>query len=71
MLPPPESQASEETYAKFTADLKQRVVAMWEGLRNQRERTRPKVIGKHAIPYCLIRGLATEYSRSVKKFTRT
>ncbi len=33
MLPPPESQASEETYTKYTADLKQRVVAMWEGLR--------------------------------------
>ena len=32
MLPPPESQASEETYTKYTADLKQRVVAMWEEL---------------------------------------
>jgi long-chain acyl-CoA synthetase len=34
IFPPPESQASEETYAKFTADLKQRVVGMWEGMRN-------------------------------------
>ena len=33
MLPPPESQASEETYSKYTADLKQRVVEMWEELR--------------------------------------
>jgi long-chain acyl-CoA synthetase len=33
LQPPPESQASEETYAKFTANLKQRVVEMWEGLR--------------------------------------
>jgi long-chain acyl-CoA synthetase len=32
MLPPPESEASEETYAKFTAELKKRVVEMWEGL---------------------------------------
>jgi long-chain acyl-CoA synthetase len=34
LRPPSESQASEETYAKFTVDLKQRVVEMWEGLRN-------------------------------------
>jgi long-chain acyl-CoA synthetase len=31
--PPPESAASEETYEKMTADLKTRVVAMWEELR--------------------------------------
>ena len=33
ILPPPESAASEETYEKMTADLKSRVVTMWEGLR--------------------------------------
>ena len=35
MLPPPESQGSEETYAKLTAELKERVVGMWEEIRNQ------------------------------------
>jgi len=33
MMPPPEAQASEESYAKFTAELKARVVEMWEALR--------------------------------------
>jgi long-chain acyl-CoA synthetase len=33
MLPPPESHASEEAYAKLTTELKSRVVAMWEGVR--------------------------------------
>ncbi len=33
LQPPPEAQASEETYTKFTAELKARVVEMWEGLR--------------------------------------
>jgi len=33
MMPPPEAEASEEAYAKFTAELKARVVEMWEGLR--------------------------------------
>ena len=36
MLPPPESEASEEAYARLTAELKARVVAMWEELRNER-----------------------------------
>jgi long-chain acyl-CoA synthetase len=36
LQPPPESQASEEAYAKFTAELKNRVVAMWEELRGER-----------------------------------
>lgn len=36
MMPPPESKASEETYAKMTAELKSRVVDMWEGLRNDK-----------------------------------
>jgi long-chain acyl-CoA synthetase len=33
MLPPPESDASEEAYAKLTTELKSCVVEMWEGLR--------------------------------------
>jgi hypothetical protein len=33
MQPPPESEASEETYARYTAELKARVVEMWDGLR--------------------------------------
>ncbi len=33
MLPPPESEASEAAYEKLTADLKKRIVEMWEGLR--------------------------------------
>ncbi len=33
MMPPPEAEASEESYAKFTAELKARVVEMWEALR--------------------------------------
>ena len=35
ILPPPESQASEAAYEKLTAELKARVVEMWERLRNQ------------------------------------
>lgn len=33
IFPPPESQASEEAYEKLTAELKARVVAMWNELR--------------------------------------
>jgi long-chain acyl-CoA synthetase len=33
IYPPPESAASEETYAQLTAELKSRVVKMWEELR--------------------------------------
>ncbi len=33
--PPPESEASDEAYEKLTAELKARVVAMWEGLRKE------------------------------------
>ena len=33
ILPPAESDASEQAYEKLTADLKARVVEMWEGLR--------------------------------------
>jgi len=36
ILPPPESAASEEAYEKLTAELKSRVVAMWEVLRANR-----------------------------------
>jgi long-chain acyl-CoA synthetase len=32
MQPPPESEASDATYARFTAELKAKVVAMWEGI---------------------------------------
>lgn len=35
MQPPPESEASEQTYEKMTAGLKSTVVAMWENLRHQ------------------------------------
>ena len=35
ILPPPESEASEAAYEKLTADLKARVVAMWEELRHE------------------------------------
>ena len=33
IMPPPESEASEEVYEKLTAELKSRVVTMWERLR--------------------------------------
>lgn len=33
LLPPPESQASEEAYLRLTAELKESIVAMWEELR--------------------------------------
>ena len=35
ILPPPESEASEAAYEKLTAQLKERVVKMWEGLRKK------------------------------------
>ena len=35
MLPPPESQGSEEAYANMTAELKARVVGMWDEIRNR------------------------------------
>jgi long-chain acyl-CoA synthetase len=34
--PPPESAASEKTYEEFTAEVKAKIVAMWEGLRGVR-----------------------------------
>jgi long-chain acyl-CoA synthetase len=39
LQPPAESQASEEVYAKLTADLKARVVAMWEEMRDSKAET--------------------------------
>ena len=36
MMPPPEAEASEEAYAKFTRELKARVVGMWEELRQRK-----------------------------------
>jgi long-chain acyl-CoA synthetase len=35
ILPPPESEASEAAYEKLTAQLRERVVEMWEGLRRK------------------------------------
>ena len=35
ILPPPESAASEEAYEKLTAELKARIVGMWEKLREK------------------------------------
>jgi long-chain acyl-CoA synthetase len=34
LLPPPESQASEEAYTKLTSELKEKVVKMWEEMRD-------------------------------------
>jgi long-chain acyl-CoA synthetase len=39
MVPPPEAGASEEAYAKFTAELKAGVVEMWEGMREPKAGT--------------------------------
>jgi 1-acyl-sn-glycerol-3-phosphate acyltransferase len=36
LQPPPEAQASEETYAKYTAELKDRIVGMWNEMRGRR-----------------------------------
>jgi len=38
MMPPPETEASEETYAKMTAELKARIVDMWESSHGSSER---------------------------------
>jgi hypothetical protein len=35
IFPPPESQASEAAYEKLTAELRARVVEMWEELRRK------------------------------------
>ena len=35
IMPPPESSASEETYEQLTADLKAKIVVMWEKLRER------------------------------------
>ncbi len=35
IMPPPESEASEAAYEKLTADLKARIVAMWEKMRKE------------------------------------
>jgi long-chain acyl-CoA synthetase len=37
VMPPPESEASEEVYAKVTAEVKERIVAMWEELHGSAE----------------------------------
>jgi long-chain acyl-CoA synthetase len=38
MIPPPESQASEDAYGKFTAELKERVMEMWRGFEDTNKR---------------------------------
>ncbi len=38
IIPPPESEASELAYEKLTAELRARVVKMWEGLRSEGSR---------------------------------
>ena len=43
MLPPPESEASEATYERFTAELKARVAEMWEELREKNGNRKPSV----------------------------
>ena len=44
ILPPPESEASEQAYEKLTADLKARVVEMWEGLRKTHNAQTPAAL---------------------------
>lgn len=39
ILPPPEASASENAYANLTAELKARVVGMWEELRDRKTKT--------------------------------
>jgi 1-acyl-sn-glycerol-3-phosphate acyltransferase len=39
MMPTPESEASEEAYSKFTAELKERVVEMWQEMRESKSST--------------------------------
>jgi len=36
IVPPPESEASEAAYEQLTAELKTRVVEMWDGLRDEK-----------------------------------
>ena len=43
MIPPPETEASEATYERFTAELKARVSEMWEELRKDNHDRRPPV----------------------------
>jgi long-chain acyl-CoA synthetase len=42
IYPPAEAEASEAAYEKVTAQLKSRVVEMWEGLRENRQKVTPK-----------------------------
>jgi long-chain acyl-CoA synthetase len=46
IVPPPESEASEEAYENLTAELKARVVKMWEDLHQANPRSANKVGGK-------------------------
>ena len=42
VMPPPEAEASEETCAKVTAEVKERVVSMWEELHGSAEESQAK-----------------------------
>ena len=42
ILPPPESEASEDVYEKLTAELKTRVVTMWQELCRQASQSQPE-----------------------------
>ena len=42
MVPPPASEASEETYEQFTAELKAKVAGMWEELREKNRSQTPR-----------------------------
>jgi long-chain acyl-CoA synthetase len=44
IFPPPESVASEETYARLTDQVKQQVVEMWEQLRPEGRETKPEAM---------------------------
>jgi long-chain acyl-CoA synthetase len=49
IFPPPESRASEEAYEKFTADLKARIVELWEELRQAGDAP-DSGAGAHGLP---------------------
>jgi long-chain acyl-CoA synthetase len=42
VMPPPESEASEETYSKVTAEVKERVVSMWDELHGSTDGSQAK-----------------------------
>ena len=61
ILPPPESEASESAYQQLTADVKARVVEMWEKLRESRDR--PQAPAPAACPpKAVVKPLSTSES---------